>query len=289
MKKAFALAVLCGFVLTAAAAALTAVLVRKRAYAPAAGVLAGMAAAGFWFVPLFLEYYWVCLLALVLGLVTALTAERAPPGFWGPCFLVGGMLTGYLDFLTAETLTLLVPLLLLLWLRRDLPPKRTALTLALAWAVGYGGMWALKWVLAGLALGEDPMPYVMGYIGERMSGEFYSAAEPDKPVSLLPGAVLRNIACLFPLDYGVAGALASAAILVALAYCGFVYHRQGWDRGLVLTLALLGLVPYVRFLVLRNHSFLHCFFAYRAQMAAVLALALVLAETTAGGRKKKPK
>ena len=278
--------VLHGAVLAVSAAALLIVLIRKKAYAPAVGVGAGIVAAGFWFVPLSLEYYWVCELTLLLSLGVILPGNKTGPGFWTPFFLVGGMLTSYLDFLTSETLTLLVPLLLLLWLRRDLPPRRTALTLVPAWAVGYAGMWALKWALAGLAMGENPMPYVMEHIGERVNGAFYVAGQGEGPVSLFPGAILRNIGCLFPLDYGVAGALAAAGLAAALAYYIFVYRREGWDRPLVLTLALLGLVPYLRFLILRNHSFLHCFFAYRAQTASVLALALLLAETTARRRRK---
>ena len=105
--------VLHGVVLALSAAALELLLLRKKAYAPAVGAGAGMAAAGFWFVPLSLEYYWVCELALLLSLGVVLLADRAGPGFWAPFFLAGGMVTGYLDFLTAETLTLL----LLLWQR----------------------------------------------------------------------------------------------------------------------------------------------------------------------------
>ena len=278
--------VLHGAVLAVSAAALLIVLVRKRAYAPAIGVGAGIVAAGFWFVPLSLEYYWVCELMLLLSLGVVLLENRAGPGFWAPFFLVGGILTSYLDFLTAETLTVLVPLLLLLWLRRDLPPRRTALTLVPAWAIGYAGMWVLKWALAGLAMGEDPMAYVTEHIGERVNGGFYALGEGEDPIPLLPGAVLLNVGCLFPLDYEVAGALATVALAVFLAYYAYVYRRTGWDRTLVLTMGILGLVPYLRFLVLRNHSFLHCFFAYRAQTATVLALVLLLAETTARRRRE---
>lgn len=33
------------------------------------------------------------------------------------------------------------------------------------------------------------------------------------------------------------------------------------------------LVPYIRYLVLHNHSYLHCFFTYRAQMETVPQIA----------------
>lgn len=49
----------------------------------------------------------------------------------------------------------------------------------------------------------------------------------------------------------------------------------GWH---ILMYMLPGLVPYIRYLVLHNHSYLHCFFTYRAQMATVLAIVLILEE-----------
>lgn len=271
--------VLHGAVLTAAAAWVLVLLWRRREYAPALGLLLGMAAAAFWFVPLSLEYYWVCLLALVLSALVILLGRR--DGVLVPLFLAGGMVTSFLDFLTAETLTLLVPLLLLLWLRRDLPPVKTALRLGAAWAVGYVGMWVLKWVLAAAVLRENILPDLSEHIEERFSRDFYDVGL----VRLFSGSVLRNAACLFPLGWGVAGALAALALAVFAVYYGFVYRRPGYDRTRLLVWAALGLVPYLRYLVLRSHSYIHCFFTYRAQMAAVLALVLILAELTARRRK----
>ena len=43
---------------------------------------------------------------------------------------------------------------------------------------------------------------------------------------------------------------------------------------------LVGIIPYIRYLVLANHSYLHCFFTFRAQFATVMALALILIYTT---------
>lgn len=273
-----------GALLAALAAWLSALLWRKKERAAALGALAGMAAASFWFVPLSLEYTWVCLLALLVSLLVVRRGEKLRD----PCalFLVAGMATAYLDFLTAETLTLLVPLLLLIWLRRrDGSCVRTAWTSALAWGCGYALMWLAKWALASLALGENVLPYVAGHIEERLGGELVGVG----PIRFVAGAVWRNVFCLFPMGWGVAGALIGLALLVGAAYYGYVYRRAGYDRALLLTCAALGLVPYVRFLALRNHSYIHCFFTCRAQMATVLAVALILAELTERRRTDAPK
>jgi len=269
-----------GVLLAALAALLTALLLRRRAWFPAAGMLAGMIAAAFWFVPLSLEYTWTCLLALIWSLFVLRLADRGKWERAGVVFLISGMVTSFLDFLTTETLSLLVPLLLLIWLRRRADaaasPVRTAWTAAVPWCCGYVGMWLLKWLLAGAVLGENVLPYVTEHIDERLSGEVAGIG----PIRLVSGAIWRNVFCLFPLGWGVVGALTGLALLVGAAYVGFVYLQKGCDKRLILTYALLGLVPYARYLTLRNHSFLHFFFTYRAQMASVLAAALILDELT---------
>lgn len=92
------------------------------------------------------------------------------PGRRAVFFLVSGMVTNFLDFLTCESLTLLM---LMLLDRDDARPRMTRKDLpriALDWAVGYGGMYLLKWGLAGIVMGENPLPYITSHIGERMVG-----------------------------------------------------------------------------------------------------------------------
>lgn len=257
-------------------------LVRNRAFAPAIGVAAGLVLTAVWYVPRSLEYTWAYLLMLLMSIVAVKLALNGKQNRLGFLFLVGGMVTNYLDFLTTETLTMLVPLLLILWLDRQKKAAQTFPTLlkragkpVLAWGCGYVGMWGMKWVTASVVLGENVLPYVSGHIEERLGG--------DIGISFwkyITGAVTRNIGCLFPLEYGVAGKIAGAALLLAVIYVAYVYHRKQICKEWILLYALVGLVPYVRYIVLHNHSYLHFFFTYRAQMATVLAVVLILEELT---------
>ena len=43
----------------------------------------------------------------------------------------------------------------------------------------------------------------------------------------------------------------------------------------IIIYGIVGLIPYARYLVLHNHSYLHCFFTYRAQIATILAMFLI--------------
>lgn len=274
--------VLNGVVLAVLVTGLLVMLLKNRAFVPAIGVAAGLVSTAVWYVPFSLEYTWTYLLMLLLsvvGLKLALLDRWKLLGFF---FMIGGMLTNYMDFLTTETLTLLVPLLFTLWVDRHRNTEKTYPRLfqsagkaALAWGFGYVGMWVMKWVMASVVLGENVMPYVSGHIEERLGGNI--------GVGLwryITGAVINNVRCLFPFEYGVLGGIVGFALLLLAAYIAYVYHKKHICKECVLLYVLVGLVPYIRYIVLHNHSYLHFFFTYRAQMATVLAAVLLLEELT---------
>ncbi|MGN0342889.1 MAG: hypothetical protein ACI4DO_08855 [Roseburia sp.] len=261
---------------------LLAILLRNRAYAPAIGVAAGLILTAFWFVPLSLEYTWTYLLMLLLSIIGVKLAVHGRWGCMGVFFLIGGMVTNYVDFLTTETLTLLVPLLLILWVdMRDhrsmmgMDPVKKAGKAALAWGIGYVGMWVMKWLLASIVLQENVMPYVSEHIGERLGGNIGIGLW-----QYITGAVLNNVKCLFPFGYGVAGVCAGVALVLFAVYVGYVYHKKNVCKAHILLYLVIGALPYIRYIVLHNHSYLHCFFTYRAQMATILAIVLILEELT---------
>lgn len=266
-------------------------LIRRRERALWIGLLVSAVGTACWFVPLSLEYTWVFLILLIQ---LHLVISRWFPKSWGArCIflLVSGMVTNYLDFLTCETLTVLVPLLVMLWLERtpdntfaqnrkntlekpEVPSWRTLFTAGIAWLIGYAGMFLAKWLLAGLVMGENPFPYVLQHIEERTIG---STGEVSFWQELLL-APLRNISNLFPLDYGILGAIFGGAVIFCALYAAYVYRRKDYNKGLAARLAVIGAVPYLRYLVMANHSYLHVFFTYRAQFATLLAATLILGE-----------
>ena len=271
-----------GVILAVLVVWLLAILIKNRLYVPAIGVAAGLAMTASWYVPLSLEYTWTYLLMLLLSIIgvkLALRENRNCPGIF---FLIGGIVTNYLDFLTTETLTLTVPLLLILWVdihRNGNSSGRSLLSkagkAALNWGFGYVGMWVMKWVLAAIVLQENVMPYIAEHIGERIGGDIGIG-----PGQYIIGAVCNNVKCLFPFGYGGAGMFAGMVLLLIVAYVGYVYHKKHICPEHILLYVLIGLLPYIRYIVLHNHSYLHCFFTYRAQMATILAIVLILEELT---------
>ena len=269
------------------AAGLLARLLRRKDYIAAAGILAGLVGTACWYIPRSLEFTWVFLIMLVqLHLVISRFFPKDLRRL-GLFFLLSGMVTNYLDFLSCETLTLLMPLLMLLWIGRDgeKPSWKTIGKAVLLWGIGYGGMYLAKWAAASLAMGESALPYVAGSVGQRLVG---SVGEMDFFTEHF-WALFRNVYYVFPMDYGPLGTAIGIALVLAAGYIGYVHRRKGYSKWLVARCAAVGAVPFLRYLVLINHSFMHAFFTYRAQFSVIFAVILILAELTGWGRKKNGK
>lgn len=263
-------------------------LFKRGQYRAGISLLFALLAVGIIDVPDSLEYTWTFLLAFEMAIAGILLWDRRKGRGLFYLFLVGGMLTSYLDFLTTETITLLLPLLVLLVLRRSEGEEaagafRFSLKAGSLWAAGYVLCWAMKWVIASAVLGENVMPYVWGHVTERVGVAF------EVPwYQYLWQAVVRNAGCLFPVEYVPWGAFLWALSGVILLLILLVFHQKRPDKAWIGLYLLLGLLPYVRYLVIHNHSYVHHFFTYRAQAASLLAAFLIFWEM-AGGMPEKGK
>ena len=74
---------------------------------------------------------------------------------------------------------------------------------------------------------------------------------------------------------------AVACFLGVIFVCFAVVYMFRWKKfsmKMILLCLLLGMVPYLRYIVLENHSYIHYFFTYRAQLITVIALLYVTYE-----------
>lgn len=277
-------------ILTLLVIILLAMLIRHKAYTLIIGLLAGLTGTAVWFVPLSLEYIWTFLLMLMVSIVGVYHAYKGRSKKLGILFLVSGMATCYLDFLSTETITFTVPLLLVLWIQQREEGYEglktsgiTAIKSVTTWGFGYVGMWLMKWLIASVVLRENIMPYVSEHIGERLGGDIGLG-----PVQYIFDTLFRNIKCLFPFEYGVAGAFLGIAIVIIILYIGYVYHGSNIDAKDIMLFLIIGLIPYIRYVVLRNHSYIHYFFTYRAQLATIISVVIILDKLVAEQWQSKP-
>lgn len=288
----------------------------KRLISEVISLVIAFSAAGIWFVPYCLEYTWVFLIMLIASIVVVKMVDQEFSNVaFGIFFLTAGMATVYLDFLSTETLTLLIPLLLVLRLKhfhghRSILKKRRpyfermqrngifekekmvlyderifrtgecwifTMRSCVLWLVGYLGMWVMKWVIASIVLKQNVMPYVVGHIEERLYGKFGVSGG-----RFLVEAVTRNLMRLFPFDYQLPGAVFFVIFIVVFLLLPVFKNRLRLRKEINVSMFFLniivGLIPIIRFLVLHNHSWRHCNFTYRALAGTVLALCFATLE-----------
>ncbi len=264
--------------------ALMVLLIKNGNRIPTIGILISFVLTASWFVPFSLEYVWTYEIMLAMSILAVGLAYKQKWKYTGVLFLIGGMVTNYLDFLSTETLTFTIPVLLLIWIKKDthntISLKETLLFTAkmgVLWGLGYIGTWVGKWIISAVYLGQNTMPYVTEHIGERLNGDVGL-----NTVQFIFGALKNNISCLFPFEYGLTGMLTGIALIIFALYIGYVHYSNKSKKQIIPVYVLVGLIPYIRYAILHNHAYLHCFFTYRAQAATILAIIFILDLMTDG-------
>ena len=206
----------------------------------------------------------------------------------------GGIVTAFVDFLTTETITLTLPMLFYFIMIEaaggrdakgiELGDKKnwwTLVTGAVIWGVSYAGMMLLKWIIAMAVLGKDAFLEALRQASLRIAGDAtygnIPGAEAVTNEEQITGALWRNFACLFPFGESINKGRTILFTLIALFLIfavWYLFHKKLDKVSGQFTLILLaiGFVPYVRFLVLNNHAYIHFFFTYRAQVVTITAL-----------------
>ncbi|MGN1421954.1 MAG: hypothetical protein ACI4XA_01120 [Oscillospiraceae bacterium] len=266
------------FVLLAVNAAL---LLKKRQYFAAGALAAAFMCVHIWNIYISLEYQPAVLVTLALLPLYILFEKN--DGALSILAVISGVTIAFFDFLTCETLTILIPLLIVFIMRKQdnrLPGFKGCIILSAkcgaAWLLSYAGTFLVKWSAASLVTGENKFIKALASAEQRMMGE----AEELDPAAQFFLAPLANISTLFGgvdrVEWGniAAGLIISAAVLGAIFY--LFRSRDKFDRSFTLTMLILGVLPFVRFFLLNNHSYLHEFFTYRALASSILAVFAML-------------
>lgn len=181
-------------------------------------------------------------------------------------FLITGMATSYFDFLTYPLITFAMPCALWLVMHREDDAARRWLRLVrcgAAWACGYLGMWAGKWLLDYLYGGKELWYTVVGSVEARTSTEIAGTGES---ISRLE-ALVKVLSVYGKKPY----LFLSAA--VGIGYAGALFRRRQNLRAsadsLPLALLAVAMVPVVWILVTANHAYLHAFYTSRTLAASV--------------------
>lgn len=265
-------------------------LVRRKLYLEAAALPLAFICVQGWNIRLSMEYQPAVLVTLAM-LPFFLMLEKKGDTALIVLSVISGTMIAFFDFLTAETLTILIPLITVMSARYSdgrFKTVRTELTTAakcsVGWLSAYGGTYLVKWTAASAVTGENKFIAALTSAEERFGGETTLIS----PVAQIFAAPITNISTMLggrtraELLPAAAGILLIAAAVIAALYLARTKNNFKAKEYMTVVF-LLGAVPYLRYIVLNNHSYLHDFFTYRAQAASVLALL-----TAIGAAYRKP-
>ena len=230
-------------------------------------------------VPMCFEYTWTFYIMFATSIISILIEKKGDKYLY-TLFFITGIITCFFDFLTTEIITVFVPLLFVLWIRKE--ENRIAnfkecfilvLKISIFWTVAYILMWFTKWFLASVILNINALDYVKEKAFIRINGlsKFQTKKE------LYSDSLYRNFHTLYPLNAieKISYIWTCIGVLLTIIIINIDWKniKKKW---LSLMILLIGITPYIRYLILANHSYRHSFFTFRDQMITIIALCIIV-------------
>ena len=180
-------------------------------------------------------------------------------------FMITGMVTSYMDFLTYPVVALAFPLIFYYMLNED---SRFIVTLkrlvgySVMWCIGYAGMWSSKWVLSSILTGKNYFTNAMESITIR-SGNV--VGEQTITLSDVYGMLIT---------YLKDSKLWTCTLLfVVLCLVTLVLSSRRWKCWSVsLAFLIISLYPFVWGIGTKNHTYIHHMFTHRGWSVLIFGL-----------------
>lgn len=189
-------------------------------------------------------------------------------GWYAYVFLVVGMVTSYVDFLTYPIVTLGIPMAMYFVLSKGEAWKKAIgkiITYSAIWGVGYIGMWASKWLIGSLILKENILQDAGNTLAQRMDVITY-----DSRLLSFFSVVWYNMKMYKALPYiFLVIALFTVVIILAIKYP--VKKRKREILLGSLPYVVISFMPFAWYAVALNHSGEHYMFTFRALIVSVFA------------------
>lgn len=233
---------------------------------------------GFYAVPYCIEYVPMFYIMFISSIAVLFLKDKKKIPY---LFLITGICSNFFDFLTVETITLCVPLVLHFYeLHRkgDIKDFKSSLKyfikLCTLWLGGYLFTWMSKWLIASIVLKRNVMTNVMESVSQRTVGK----VQETPLLKQLINALIYNIRGLFPfnLTQNTTGTvILFLAVLFVLFAVWFLYRKKKLEE-VSKVFFIIALIPYLRYLVMSNHSYAHYWFTFRAQISSIMAVLLAV-------------
>ena len=253
---------------------LFAILIKKKQYLLLISTIIGYIMIAINYVPFCLEYVWTFLIMLVVSIIGILTKKH------NMLFFVTGIITCFLDFLSTEIVTLFVPVIYIYTIKYkngEIKSFKEGIKLiakyAVLWLTGYCIMWGTKWLLASIILNVNALDFVVAKAKRRINGKVIGYSKGY----MLRNSILRNVKVIYPF-YMIHEVSTAVCIILGIVISTVLLIKKDKKSLLnFLIFMLIAIVPYIRYLVLLNHSFMHYIFTFRDQLITIMALIVGIA------------
>ena len=208
-----------------------------------------------------IQFWPVLMLSLIASILVLSSRTSKNAGF---ILFIIGSLTAYFDLLTTPLLTLGIPLLIIISRSEDINigiSIKEIIKICLLWICGYAATWVTKWGLATVFTGMNVFADAIHTGIYRIGGEVPQMGHFNVIDTLLAN-IRKN--SLLPL---------MLIFLVLLTLMCLSFNKKNIKEAFLYF--LVSLTPYLWYVVLSNHSYIHCWFTYRTQIISIAALFMV--------------
>jgi len=168
---------------------------------------------------------WLIMLGCSLAAIKLYRSDRAMAGL----SVVSGVCCAFFDFLTTETIAIVIPLVVVLCLKNKegqienyLQGVRWLLANGVLWGIAYIGTLFVKWIFSSLVLGQNRISFAISMMTQRQGADSVQLGETVFPQPI--AAVLTNIRMMVGVSETVSlesvfiGVLISVLVLAAVIY-----------------------------------------------------------------------
>lgn len=260
-------------------------LIKSKQYIVATAFAVALVSVNIWNIRLSMEYQSAFVICFALCMLFIIV-EKKKENFLTYIALAGGTLTAFFDFLTCETVVITLPLVLLIGVRMNdgrISSFKEELWIIVkcvaVFFVSYFGAFVLKWILATVITGENKFVMALSSAGEHITGDSFKFA-PRNIFVRIPMSILANLTAIFGgseranVYPGIVGLVICIFAVVTVVY---LFARKPENTSVLWLMAILAALPFVRYVLLSSHSFIHCFFTHRALASTVAALIIIVA------------
>ena len=200
-------------------------------------------------------------------------------------FFITGIVTTFFDFLTNEILTIFIPLLFIIIIRKEENRLgslkdiiKFSLKVCILWFIGYALTWVSKWILSSIILNINAFDYVKENLTKRFNG---LQGLPSHEI-LYKNVINRNLFSIPFMFYIKENITNWKVIYFIVVFIFLVLFFINWkdlkNKKYLLILLVIALMPYIRYLILANHSYRHLMFTFRDQIITLIVLMYIIVD-----------